>query len=198
MIPLNEVDVYYDSTEKPDYFTTKARGFFNDTFEHCGFSTIYRKTLEWIIEIIRTPKVNDFYTGLRAYDAYITKMHDDTEFPADNLEILAERKMVHYDAMTMISERGGGSIFLKEVASHPYFLSAAKEFDAAAKLFENTSRQMSKWWEIVGQIWDDEEKQIKAVADPGVRAAFIPIIQTCRKNDEEAVEQIEIGLNKLN
>jgi len=162
------------------------------------YPAIYRKTLEWIVEIIRTPMINDFYTGLKAYDAYIGKMQDDTEFPADNLEILAERKMVHYDAMTMIHERGGGSLFLKDVASHPDFLGAAKELNAAAELFENTSQQMGKWWEIVGRIWDDEEKQIKAVADPEVRAAFVPVIQTCRKNDEEAVEQIGIGLNKLN
>jgi len=162
------------------------------------YPTIYRRTLEWIIEIIETPMINDFYTGLKAYDAYIGKMQDDTEFPADNLKVLAERKMVHYDAMTMISERGGGSLFLKDVASHPDFLSAAKELNAAAELFGNTGQQMEKWWEIVGQIWDDEEKQIKAVADPKVRAAFVPAIQTCRKNDEEAVEQIKIGLNKLN
>lgn len=162
------------------------------------YPTIYRKTLEWIIEIIRTPMINDYYTGLKAYDAYIGKMQDDTEFPADNLEILAERKMVHYDAMTMISERGGGSLFLKDIASHPDFQSAAKELNTAAELFENTSQQMGKWWEIVGKIWDDEEKQIEAVADPEVRAAFVPFIQTCRNNDEEAVEQIEVGLNRLN
>jgi hypothetical protein len=161
------------------------------------YPTIYRKTLEWIIEIIKTPMINDFYTGIKAFDAYIGKMQDDTEFPVDNLEMLAERKMVHYDAMTMISERSGGSLFLKEVASHPNFLSAADELNTAAELFENTSLQMRKWWEIVGPIWDDEERQIKVVADPEVRAAFIPVIQTCRRNDEEAVEQIEMGLDKL-
>ncbi len=160
-------------------------------------SDVYRKTLEWIVDIIRTPMINEFYTGLRAYDAYIEKMQTDTEFPADNMKVLAERKMVHYDAMTMIYERGEGASFLKDVALHKDFKNVEKELNEAARLFQDTQNQMEKWWQIVGQIWDNEEKQVKVLADPKVRTAFIPAIETCRKNDEEAVIQIERALEKL-
>ena len=160
-------------------------------------SDVYRKTLEWIVEIIKTPMINEFYTGLRAYDAYIEKLQTDAEFPAENMTVLAERKMVHYDAMTMIYERGGGASFLKDVALHKDFKNVEKELNEAARLFQDTSNQMEKWWQIVGQIWDNEEKQVKVMEDPKVRTAFVPAIETCRKNDEEAVTQIEIALKNL-
>ena len=162
-----------------------------------NYSIIYRKTLEWIVEIIKTPMVNDYYTGLKAYDAYIEKMQDGTEFPKDDINVLSERKMVHYDAMTMISERGGGAMFLNDVASHVDFKNVADDLQLAAKAFKESASQMESWWQIVGNIWADEEKQIAVMADSEKRQAFIPYIKTSRDKDKEAVEIIEKVLKKL-
>ncbi len=141
--------------------------------------------------------VNDYYTGLKAYDAYIEKMQDDTEFPKDDMNVLSERKMVHYDAMTMISERGGGAMFLNDVASHVDFKRVADDLQLAAKAFKESASQMESWWQIVGNIWADEEKQIAVMADSETRQAFIPNIKTSRDKDNEAAEIIEKVLKKL-
>lgn len=162
-----------------------------------NYSIIYRKTLEWIVEIIKTPMVNDYYTGLKAYDAYIEKMQDDTEFPKDAMNVLSERKMVHYDAMTMISERGGGAMFLNDVASHVDFKKVTDDLQLAAEAFKESASQMEGWWQIVGNIWADEEKQIAVMADSETRQAFIPYIKTSRDKDKEAAEIIEKVLKKL-
>jgi hypothetical protein len=161
------------------------------------YSIIYKKTLEWIVEIIKTPMINNYYTGLKAYDAYIEKMQDDSEFPKNDMEILRERKMVHYDTMTMISERGGGAMFLNDVASHNDFKKVADDLHLAAKAFKDSASQMESWWQIVGEIWADEEKQIEVMADSEKRQAFIPYIKKSRDKDKEAVEIIERVLKKL-
>jgi hypothetical protein len=161
------------------------------------YSTIYRKTLEWIVEIIKTPMINEYYTGLKAYDAYIEKMQDDSEFPKNDRKMLRERKMVHYDAMTMISERGGGARFLNDIASHIDFKKVADDLQLAAKAFQDSASQMESWWQVVGEIWADEEKQIAVMADSEKRQAFIPYIKTSRDKDKEAVELIEKVLKTL-
>ena len=158
---------------------------------------IYQNTLKWIIDILKTPMVNDFYAGLKAYDAYIEKMLDDNEFPSDDLKTLTERKMVHYDAMTMIYERGGGSLFLKDIAAHSDFKKVEEELIKAANLFQDTSEQMKEWWNIVGPIQSDEEKQVKIMADSEVRAKFVSIIRKCRDNDEKALDLLEQALKNL-
>jgi hypothetical protein len=159
---------------------------------------VYRETLAWVPGIVKTPRVHEYYTGLRAYDAYIEKMREDSAFPAGDMATLSERKMVHYDAMTMIAERGGGAEFLKEVAEHPGFEKCRNELLKAAKAFSVSAAQMEAWWKIVGPIWDDEEAQIKATADREVRRKFIPTIEKSRDKDRQAAEHIENALEALN
>ena len=78
---------------------------------------VYREALEWMPAIVNTPMIHQFFTGLRAYDAYMEAMRRDDQFPPDDMAILAERKMVHYDAMTMIAERGASSLSTGKRAS---------------------------------------------------------------------------------
>lgn len=158
---------------------------------------IYRSTLEWIPKIIRGPAVYEYHTGLAAYDAYIEKLSDDSEFPADDMKALALRKMVHYDAMTMIAERDAGGDFLRDVAESPAFVAAREELNTAADACKAANAEMGAWWKIVGNIWDDEEAQIKAVANPDVRRQFVSNIQTACDKDAETANLIEKALLRL-
>ncbi len=158
---------------------------------------IYRSTLAWIPTIISKPKVHEFHTGQMAYQTYIEKMLDDSEFPAGDMTILTERKMVHYDAMTMISERGGGAAFLRDVAAHPDFLAARQEITKAADAFEKAADQMGAWWDVTGKIWSDEEAQIRATADPEIRRAFVPYLRKSKQRDLEGARYIERALQLL-
>ncbi|MBT3272525.1 MAG: hypothetical protein HN368_05180 [Spirochaetales bacterium] len=159
---------------------------------------IYQDTLEWIPKIIRTPMVHEFHAGLKAYDTYIEKMSDTEGFPTKDRTALAERKLVHYDAMTMIAERESGAQFLADIAENPDFQSAKDDLLKASEALSDANKQMHGWWEVVGQIWDDEEAQVKAVGDPAVRLKFIPYIEKARDKDREAAEFIESVLEVLN
>ena len=121
---------------------------------------VYLDTLKWIPAIVRTPTVHNYYSGLRAYDEYIAKMLADDEFPSDDVERLAQRRMVHYDAMTMIAERGDGATFLSEVSEHPPFSGARKELLAASQSMDSGIRL----------IWVSR-LSLEKVA-PGAQAAF--------------------------
>ena len=63
----------------------------------------------------------------------------------------------------------GGAEFIREIAENPAFENGKDELLKAAKAFSVSAAQMGSWWKIVGQIWDDEEAQIKATADPEIR-----------------------------
>jgi len=158
---------------------------------------VYLDTLKWVAAIVRTPTVHNYYSGLRACDEYIAKMLADDEFPSGDVERLAERKMVHYDAMTMIAERGDGATFLSEVSEHPAFSGARKELFAASQSMDSAAKQMGAWWQVAGRIWSDEAAQIRATADPSIRRAFVPYIEKARDCDRVAADRIEEALSKL-
>lgn len=67
----------------------------------------------------------------------------------------------------------------------------------AAEAFDATHTEMAAWWEVAGEIWSDEEAQIKATAEPGVRKAFIPHIRAAMESNLRATELIERALGKL-
>ncbi|MCK5347216.1 MAG: hypothetical protein KAR20_27595, partial [Candidatus Heimdallarchaeota archaeon] len=99
---------------------------------------------------------------------------------------------------TMISERGGGALFLKDMAAHPDFKKGEEDLLNAATLFQDTKQQIGEWWNIVGPIQADEAKQVQIMADSEVRAKFVAVIQKCRDNDEKVLHLLEKVLNDLN
>ena len=156
--------------------------------------SVYLDTLAWIPEMFKTPMVHEFYSGFKAYDVYMEKMSSPEEFPSGNMEVLAERKMVHYDAMTMIAERDGGGKFLADIAECRDFAAAKADLTAASEAFTESSRQMRGWWKVVGNIFNDENAQVRAVGDQTVREAFLPYINRSKDLDRKAVEHIEQAL----
>ena len=90
-----------------------------------------------------------------------------------------------------------GGADLNDVANHPDFRLAKPEIDRAADVFQEIVKQMEAWWKVAGRIWDDEEAQIKATADPEVRRAFVPYIRTAKEKDLEGAELISQALEKL-
>lgn len=158
---------------------------------------VYQSALPWITRILRGPRVYEYHTGPAAYEAYIEKLGDDGEFPIDDMDVLAARKMVHYDAMTMIAERAHGADFVGEMAAHPSFADARSDVEAAAGALRDAGRQMHGWWDIVGKIWNDEEAQVRAVGNPEVRRRFIPYVERARDLDRSAAAHLETAARTL-
>ncbi len=165
--------------------------------ERLPIDDIYRSCLEWALEVIRKPKVHDFHNGLSSYSIWAEKLGQDEEFPQDDLKILSERKIVHYDAMTMVAERANAAKFIRQIVEQVSFLNAKEDLLSAADCFDEEVSQMKKWWKIVGEIWNDEQAQINKLAEPDIRKNFIPCILEARNKDEEAANLIEKALSKL-
>ena len=157
----------------------------------------YRKALKLIPGIVTNEKVGEFYNGQRAYREYIDKILDDSEFEGVADEGLGLRKIVHYDAMTMIAEREGGALFVRDMARHPAFEQARADLQAASDAFLSANQEMHGWWKVVGEIWSDEAAQVKATADPGVRRAFAPYIERSMAADRKAVDLLTEADEKL-
>ena len=56
---------------------------------------------------------------------------------------------------------------------------------------------MEGWWQVAGQIWSDEQAQVKATADPKVREDFAEYIRKSKEADKRAIELLDEALKIL-
>ncbi len=159
---------------------------------------IYRRTLEWIPRLFRTPMIRQSYTGQKVYDLYLERLLDDSAFPADDMSTLEIQRGNHYECMTMIAARGAGGAFLQEMAEHPGFAAAKRQLLDAGDAYVAVYNEMPAWWDIVGAIWNDRgDAQARATADPEVRRKWVTHVRTSQRKELEAVEHVEHALDLL-
>jgi len=85
--------------------------------------------LKWLIKVVRTPEVHDENrhkgisawedrcNGLSAYSAWADALSNDEDFATDDISVLRERFMVHYDAVGAVAEgRWYRSLFISQIA----------------------------------------------------------------------------------
>jgi hypothetical protein len=159
-------------------------------------SVLYRKALEWALHVTRTPVIrtpfgSEYYSGLRAYEAWAVWMQQDQDFP-DDLDILAERKMVHYDAMCMVAERGDhASAFVREVAAHEPEM--AEYLYAAAGCYEQEKSALGVLHQATGGFMASRE-QLRNMLPVDVRKTIADAILEARDWDTEAANHIDQAL----
>jgi hypothetical protein len=154
---------------------------------------IYRKALEWAVQVARTPvTLGERHNGLAAYSAWAEHLSDEDEFPEDDLAVLHERYMVHNDAVGTVAEgRWYASLFLKQVMDQE--LAMAEELSAAAACYRAEHDLMWEIWNLVGGTGFSDE-QVRKLAEPAVRRQIAQIIGQARDRDAEAAHQIERAL----
>ena len=158
-------------------------------------SEIYRSALEWALVVARTSKIREFHSGPAAYDAWAEAMTQDEDFPADNLNVLRNRLMVHYDAMCMANHRGRAARFLRQVAEHEPAM--AEELTEAARLYEEEDKILGKMHEATGgYIPRDDDGKVQNLADPEARRKIAEVILQVHDKDLEAASYIERALAK--
>ena len=117
-------------------------------------------------------------------------MQRDDDFP-DDLAVLAERKMVHYDAMCMVSERGHAAAFLRQIAGR--IPAAADALRAAAACYERETALLGDMHRATGGFMDAEERS-RALIAPRARRAIGKAILSAREADAEAAAYLEQAL----
>jgi hypothetical protein len=152
-----------------------------------------RKALAWALDVVRTPIANEYYSGLRAYEAWAEWLQRDEDFP-DDLEVLAERKMVHYDAMAMVAERARAADFLRSMADrHP---STSGALRAAVACYENEHELLGRMHEATGGFMGTPA-ETRELLNADTRAGIGGIILQARDLDMEAADHLERALNVM-
>ena len=179
----------------------RKRNWFPDTWsllligdkgEQPDLKQVYREALGWALDVVRTPKRGDRHNGLAAYDAWAEHLLRDDDFATDDMGVLRERFMAHYDAVGCVAEgRWYASIFLAQAAMDGGL--KAPELYAAASCCAAEHDLMWKVWGLVGGLGHDDEK-VRKLADPDVRRQMVPIIQEARDRDAKAADHIERAL----
>ncbi|MGC9346818.1 MAG: hypothetical protein ACP5JG_01660, partial [Anaerolineae bacterium] len=155
--------------------------------------TLDRKALAWALDVVRTPQVGEYYGGLRAYEAWAEWMQRDADFP-DDLAVLAERKMVHYDAMAMVSERARAADFLRSMADR--HRAVAGPLRAALACYEKEHELLEPMHEAT-QGFMAEPEEARRLIDADARAKIAELVLQARKLDAEAADHIERALHVI-
>jgi hypothetical protein len=184
---------------KRDWFNnTTALFLIGDKQDKPPLSELYLKALNWALNMTHTPVVHtafgsDFYSGLRAYEAWAEWMQRDADFP-DDLKVLADRKMVLYDAMCMVAERGDhASSFLRVIAK--YIPNLAPELNSAANCYEKSSSAIGTIHEATGGFMATQE-QLSNLLPADVRAEIAQAVLRAREWDAKAADHIENALTQ--
>jgi hypothetical protein len=185
--------------ESAGYF--RKRGWFEHTLgavligekqERPPLGEVYRRALEWALQVVRTPMAHKHYNGLRAYEGWAEFMRRDEDIQ-DNVEALGLRKMCQYDAMCMVAEREKAAEFLQEIAAHEPAM--AGELEAAVDCYKREMAFLGKMHETTdGYIQSDE--QLRKLGDPEAREQIAKLILQARDLDAEAADHIERALIK--
>lgn len=158
-------------------------------------SEIHRGALEWALTVARNKKIREFHSGPAAYDAWAAAMTRDEDFPADNLNELRNRLMVHYDAMCMVNHRGRAAKLLRQMAEHEPEMK--EELMEAARLYDKEDEVLGQMHEATGgYIPRHDDEKVKNLADPEARKKIAAVIIQARDIDIDAVNHIEKALAK--
>jgi hypothetical protein len=181
---------------KRDWFAnTPGLILFGDKQDVPDLTTTFRTTLQWALQVTRTPQVRGRPSGFAAYTAWAEQIQHNDEFPADDMAVLRERHMVHSDAIGTIAEgRWYGAVWLRNMAE--LFPKIADDLRAAAACFEMEHDLMWAIWEFGGGNGYSDD-QVRAVADPTRRQRMVPMIKLAQEKDEQAAVHMERALAHL-
>lgn len=167
-------------------------------------SDICRDTLQWALEVVRTPMVRpepwapEWYrqrhNGLAAYTAWAEHLSRDDAFPTNDEAVLRTHFRVHEDAIGTVAEaRWYAGQFLIQMTEHVHY-DMIEELLHATACYAGEHELMWRLWDLEGGN-GNPQAHLK-VADPAVRRAMIPIIHQARDKDAQAADHLERALAK--
>lgn len=152
--------------------------------------------LQNAIEVMTGRKWNHYAKGISAYDAWAKAVLNDGDFRENAiLPILAERLMVHGDAMDCIADgRYCASNYMKSLIS--IYPAHQNKLEEAADLFMRTHKTFGKMNNILGG-WQRSENEMRMFAKLQVRKQITKIIYEAKNADEKALEIIKELINVI-
>ncbi|HET7768462.1 MAG TPA: hypothetical protein VFN74_06765 [Chloroflexota bacterium] len=151
---------------------------------------ILRETLDWAIQLARTPRRTqrpNHSCGLIAYEDWATALEVDADYPAEERHTMTTRTMVHADQVTMLCERRSAARYLRsliDVASEQAF----EQLFAAATLYDQVADFEQRLWPW-GHSMGPEVGE--ALVRRDVRLALAREVLRAAAREVRAVEHLE-------
>ena len=154
---------------------------------------VYRRSLQWALEVSYAPAVRQRHNGLAAYQAWAADLLRNEEFTMDDGELLGLRLMAHDDASLMVGEgRPLAAQFLRRAAAHLPAIS--DELLAAAELYQAEGHLIQSIWDLLGDMSRPAER-VRRLARPEIRCQMAAIILQAREKDAEAIQHVARALS---
>jgi len=150
--------------------------------------------LQNAIEVMTGRNWKHYAKGIFAYDAWAKTVLNDDDFPSNAvLPILAERLMVHGDAMDCIADgRHNAASYVKGLVE--LYPAHKVKLEETADLFMQVHNTFLKMDNILG---DRSENGMRKFAQPQVRRQIAKIIYEAKSADEKALGIIKELVNIL-
>ena len=162
--------------------------------ERPPLSETYRRALEWMLQVTRTPLTfGNRHNGLAAYTAWAEQLLRDEDFPDDEAS-LRQRHDVHNNVVGTLAEaRWYGSQFLLQAGDPDvaHYRTIADLYHAAA-CYAAEHDLMWKLWDLAGGNGNPDA--YRYFADPAVRRQMVPIIRQAQDQDAQAADHIARAL----
>jgi len=175
--------------------------------ERLPWPEVYRQSLAWMLEVIRTPMVRPEpdapegyrgrHNGLAAYDAWAAYLRDDAAW-SDDEATLRQLHEPHNEAVGVVAEaRWYGAQFLamaaESLAGGPGCVGTSEHAYRAAACYASQHDLMWQVWDLAGGNGSPEAHL--RMADAAVRHAMAEILLQARAKEAEAAEQMELALS---
>lgn len=156
---------------------------------------LLRDTLRYALQLMRTPLIRGLQAGQAAFTSWADMLLDDSQFPADDLEIPRVRHLVQANVTGALAEsRAWGSWYLNNMARREPRI--ASHLLDAASCFDDEHDLVWAMWQFVGGLGHSDEHSHR-LSDAGTRGRIVPLIRLARDEDAAAAQHLERALAVL-
>jgi len=190
------------------YFHDGSKGYFrkSDWYDDCwgltligdkteapGKREILRSSLEWAVELARTPERNGYVSGLAAYDAWAAALRRDEDFPEGDPEALKFKCLVHANVVlcVLLDARRSAAAFLTSMgeADHSELPQAARVYHEETSVLEEAMK--------LSPFEQSPENDRRKLLDAKVRAKLADLVLAAKAEEERALALVERALSRM-
>ncbi len=155
--------------------------------ERLPLRAIYLDALQWAVQLMRMPVMDQKVTGLEGLRVWAEEMRQEKYFPLADADIIGQRYVSAAINMTMLRDHCLAELFLYQAAADvPDF---QPELSRAAGCYGEVKRLRASMDDLIGDNFS--ERAMQAIKDAAVRRAYADTILRIQDAEEEAVEYIE-------
>jgi len=154
---------------------------------------VYLNALQWAVYLLRLPGIGQKVTGLEGLRVWAEEMTQAQNFPAGDAALLGQRYLSTTINITMLRDHCRAEPFLRRAAVEvPEFQA---ELSRAAACYAEAASLRNGMDDLISDNFSPRAMQ--AIGDPAIRRAFADILLQICDCEEEAANQIELLIHRV-